>query len=228
MAVGAERVVVVPGLGLTAGVAQRLLDLLGRPASAVELPAFGLPAGAGTALGPLALAHRLLALLDGLDGGPVVLLGHSASCAVVTQVAAWRPDRVRALVLVGPTTDPRARSWPALVRRWWGNAVRESPRQVPVLLAAYRRTGLRTMRRGMDALRHDRIRVVLGTVGCPVLVVRGRHDRIAPPDWLDAVAAAAPRGVARSLGRGAHMVPLTHPAELAAVVEGFLDDPTAS
>lgn len=228
MAVGAGPVVAVPGLGLTAAVARRLLDRLRRPAGVVELPAFGVPAAAGTALGPRALADRLLAHLDAAEDGPVVLLGHSASCVVVAQVAARRPERVSALVLVGPTTDPRARSWPRLVGRWWRNAVRETPRQVPVLLGAYHRTGLRTMRRGMDALRHDRIAGVLGTVGCPVLVVRGRHDRIAPRDWVESLAAAAPRGRARSVGRGAHMVPLTHPAELAAVVDRFLDDPSAA
>jgi pimeloyl-ACP methyl ester carboxylesterase len=47
-----------------------------------------------------------------------VLLGHSASCQIVVQAAVRDPHRVTALVLVGPTTDPRARSWLGLAGRW--------------------------------------------------------------------------------------------------------------
>jgi pimeloyl-ACP methyl ester carboxylesterase len=52
-----------------------------------------------------------------------------------------------------------------------------------------------------------------------VFIVRGRHDRIAPADWASALAELAPRGRAVTLTEGAHMVPITHPAALAAQVE---------
>jgi pimeloyl-ACP methyl ester carboxylesterase len=56
-----------------------------------------------------------------------------------------------------------------------------------------------------------------------MLVVRGRHDRIAPADWTAALAAAAPHGRAHTLPGGGHMVPITHAAALAAAIEEFLD-----
>jgi pimeloyl-ACP methyl ester carboxylesterase len=55
-----------------------------------------------------------------------------------------------------------------------------------------------------------------------VLVVRGRHDRIAPADWTTALAAAAPHGRAHTLPGGGHMLPITHAAALAAVIEEFV------
>jgi pimeloyl-ACP methyl ester carboxylesterase len=75
------------------------------------------------------------------------------------------------------------------------------------------------MVRAMDAARREDPRAVLRELQCPVLVVRGRHDRICPADWAEALARAAPAG-SRSvtLGRGAHMVPLTHGGLLAAAV----------
>jgi pimeloyl-ACP methyl ester carboxylesterase len=86
----------------------------------------------------------------------------------------------------------------------------------------YRHTGLGNMALAMDAARRHRIDQALRQVRCEVLVVRGRHDRIAPADWVTALAALARRGRAATLPGGAHMVPITHPVLLAAVVEEFL------
>jgi pimeloyl-ACP methyl ester carboxylesterase len=129
---------------------------------------------------------------------------------------------VVALVLIGPTTDPRARTWPRLLGRWLRTAIRERPGQLPRLLRDYHRTGLGSMVRGMDAARRDDIRPGLGGVCVPVLVVRGPRDRICPRVWADELAARALRGRTATLSAGAHMVPLTRPAELAAAIEAFL------
>jgi len=226
------RLVAVPGLGLSAAVPQHTLDRLPRPSAVVELPCFGRPAPRGTALDPGSLARLLLARLDerGLarDGDAAVLLGHSASCQIVVAAAAVAPQRVAGLVLVGPTTDPRARGWPALAARWLRTAAHERPGQVPQLVRDYAHTGPGSMLRGMAAARRHRIDRALGAVRCPVLVVRGRHDRIAPRDWTEALAAVAPRGRAQTLPAGGHMVPITHPAALASAVGAFLGSPSVS
>lgn len=218
--------VAVPGLGLSVEVPARTLRRLQPVAgsTAVALPGYGVPHRRGTALDPGSLAERLLRRLDELDVAEVVLLGHSASCQIVAEAAARSPARVAGLVLVGPTTDPRARGWPSLAARWLGTAVRERPGQVPVLVRDYAHTGLAGMRRAMDAAREHRIDHALRRVRCPVLVVRGRYDRIAPADWVAALAALAPRGRAVTLAAGAHMVPVTRPAALASQVEAFLRD----
>jgi pimeloyl-ACP methyl ester carboxylesterase len=213
------QIVAVPGLGLSAATPARLFPHLpGWACSAVELPAYGRPAPPRAALDPASLAGLLL---DRLPDGPVVLLGHSASAQVVAAAAAAAPARVAALVLVGPTTDPSAASWPGLVRRWLRTAGHERPGQVPQLVHDYTRTGPRSMARGMDAARRHRITGVLPAVGAPVLVVRGAHDAICPPAWAAAVAAAASDGCAESLRAGAHMLPLTHPDLLAARIAAF-------
>jgi pimeloyl-ACP methyl ester carboxylesterase len=220
---GEPWLVAVPGLGLSAAVPRHTLDRLARPSRVVELPAFGLPAPRGAALAPGDLARRLLVSLDALALGPTVLFGHSASCQIVTAAASQAPERAAGLVLVGPTTDPRSDGWPALAARWLRTAGHEAPGQLPRLVHDYARTGLGAMVRGMDAARRHRIDRALDGVSCPVLVVRGRNDRIAPADWTAALAAAAPHGRAHTLPGGGHMVPITHAAALADVIEGFLD-----
>jgi pimeloyl-ACP methyl ester carboxylesterase len=191
----------------------------------VALPGYGGPRERGTATDPAALAARLLVQLDTLHRAQAVLLGHSASCQIVVEAAVQDPTRVVGLILVGPTTDPRAAQWPALALRWLRTATWERPEQVPVLARDYRQTGLVEMGRAMDAARRHRIDRALAGVSCPVLVVRGPHDRIAPADWAATLAKLAPQGRAATLPAGAHMVPITHPNALAARIKAFLTLP---
>jgi pimeloyl-ACP methyl ester carboxylesterase len=188
----------------------------------VAMPGYGVPRAGRAPVDPGSLGAALVRRLDDLGMTEVVLLGHSASCQIVAEAAARDPGRVAGLVLVGPTTDPRGAGWPGLAARWLRTAVRERPGQVPVLLRDYHRTGLADMARAMDAARRHRIERVLPAVRCPVLALRGRHDRIAPHDWVAALARQTADGHAVTLPVGAHMLPITHPAALAARIEDFL------
>jgi pimeloyl-ACP methyl ester carboxylesterase len=139
----------VPGVGLGAEAWLPTVEALGNTGQlnpvlmrTVPLPGYGLPASAREPLAPSALAGRLV---DQMPEGPVLLMGHSAGCQVVANAARQAPDRVVALVLVGPTTDPRGASWARLVGRWPATASHEPRWQVPLLVRQYRRTGLTTM-----------------------------------------------------------------------------------
>ncbi|WP_435769548.1 alpha/beta fold hydrolase [Nocardioides sp. SYSU DS0651] len=210
-ALSVPTVVLVPGLGLGPEAWAPTLRHTRYDARSVvhRLPGYGRPYDHDD-LHPQALARRLLDELDGRVDGDLVLVGHSASCQVVAHAAALAPRRTRGLVLVGPTTDPRAASWPDLAGRWLRTAAHETPRQVPTLVRQYRRTTLRTMRRAMDVARRDPIERLLADWSGPVLVVRGRHDAICPEEWGAALARLASYGAVVTLPRGGHMVPLTH------------------
>lgn len=218
---GPVRLVAVPGLGLSVHAWAATLSALAGPRTGprgvvVALPAFGRPAGRGTALDPVSSARRLLDRLDALGTGPVTLLGHSASAQIVAEAARRAPARVAGLVLVGPTTDPDAAARLPLLGRWLRTVAHEHPGQVPMLLRDYAHSGPAGFVRALHAARRHRIDAVLADVGCRTLVVRGVHDRIAPAGWTERLAAATGDGAARTLPAGAHMVPVTHPAQLAA------------
>jgi pimeloyl-ACP methyl ester carboxylesterase len=218
--------VAVPGLGLSVdgwrGPGLVLAGRQGTGFAAVALPAHGLPARRGDPLDPATSAGRLLARLDELGVGRVALLGHSASCQLVTEAARREPERVTALVLVGPTTDPRAPTWPRLAARWLATAVHERLGQVPLLVRDYGHSGLVTFARAMDSARHHPLAPTLAGLDHPVLLVRGPHDRVAPQAWHDDLVALRPGIEAVTLPGGGHMVPITHPHELAAAVGPFL------
>jgi pimeloyl-ACP methyl ester carboxylesterase len=219
-------VVAVPGLGLSVdgwrGPGLVIAGLRETGFAAVALPAHGLPARRGEPLDPATSAGRLLARLDELGAGRVALLGHSASCQVVAEAARREPERVAALVLVGPTTDPRAPTWPRLAARWLATAAHERLGQIPLLVRDYGHSGLVTFARAMDDARRHPLAPVVAELDHPVLLVRGQHDRIAPAAWLDDLVARRPGIEAVTLPAGGHMVPITHPHDLAAAVVPFL------
>jgi pimeloyl-ACP methyl ester carboxylesterase len=226
--------VLVPGLGLgpeswgpTVTALRRAGTLDGGLVRTVLLPGYGEPDRRRSPLAPDVLARTVVDRLD--PHTAVLLVGLSAGCQLAAHVALQAPGRVAALVLVGPTTDPRALTWPRLVRRWVATARSEPVSQLPALVRQYRRTGLGAMVRAMDAARRDRLEDVLARASCPVLLVRGAHDRIAPEDWISALARPEAAGASAwrrsvSLDAGAHMVPFTHGDLVAAAIHEFLAD----
>jgi pimeloyl-ACP methyl ester carboxylesterase len=207
----------LPGLGLEPSAWRGAVEM---SATVRSLPAYGARPGWTDDLRPAVLGDQVAQRLSRRP----VLLGHSASCQVVARAAVASPEQVRAVVLVGPTTDPRAASWRALAGRWLRTAVWERPWQVPFLVRSYARTGPVWMVRAMEAARHEDIRADLCRVSAPVLVVRGRHDRICPEDWAEELARTGPPGsAALTLPHGGHMVPLTHGPAVASAVLEWLD-----
>ena len=209
-------IVLVPGLGLDDRAWVLVRQRLTGRVHTVLLPSLGRRCPRGMDLRVERQAERLLSELIVQGADAVVLVAHSASCPVVVE-AAVRSQIVVGLVLIGPVTDPRARTWPRMLGQWLRTASHERLREVPVLLPQYRRTGAATMVRGMDAMRWYRTDHALARLDIPVVLLRGARDRIAPQDWSARLCAIA-RGRLQVVGGAAHMVPLTHPDAVVAAV----------
>jgi pimeloyl-ACP methyl ester carboxylesterase len=210
--------VLVPGLGLDRRSSERLRRrLVADPVAVDVLPLPGM--GRRRAVPSVdELAGQLCARLA---EGPVLLVGHSQSCQVVV-AAAERDPRIAAVVLLGPTTDPRLRSLRVLTGRWLRTAVHEPVWQVPLLLAQWLRTGPRAMVALWRSAAPDRIDGRLRRVAVPVTVVRGTQDWLCPHDWAAKVAAAAPQGRLVEIPGAAHMTVHTHPDAVAGIVRAAI------
>jgi pimeloyl-ACP methyl ester carboxylesterase len=96
-----------------AGSATNWTDLMGALAdrldcTAVDLPGFGWsPPPADGDYSPSAHARAVVDVVEVLGGGPVHLFGNSLGGAIVTRVAALRPELVRSLVLISPALPVR-------------------------------------------------------------------------------------------------------------------------
>lgn len=151
---------------------------------------------------------------------PPVLVGHSMGTQIVGQLLVDHPDVASAGVLLGPTAEPGARTFPRQAARLAVDAVGEPPRTIGMLLFdALVRCGPSYY---LGQLRHvvaHRLEDVLPRTTAPVVVVRGEGDPVAPERWVRALAASAPLGRHRTVGGRHHAMDV----DPAGVAEAVLD-----
>ncbi|MER7246471.1 alpha/beta hydrolase [Kribbella sp. NPDC000426] len=207
-------VVLVPGLGLGPESYARTVEHLVTPYHVVTLPGYGEPAGAREDLHPRALAVALAEKIRERS----VLVGHSASCQIIVELAVRYPELTHALVLAAPSGDARMSSWVDRAVRLFGSAIPDAPKLVRTVTPQYARTTLPTIARAGEASRHHDLAGVISRVKAPVLIVRGKHDLLSTAEWVQRLAELS-HGEARTLDTGAHMPVVTNGPELAALIE---------
>ncbi|GFH36876.1 alpha/beta fold hydrolase [Streptomyces pacificus] len=192
------------------------------------------------------------AAVEQLGLAPAVLIGHSMGALTAWQLAAERPDLVRAVVIC----DMRAsalgaasqrewedwfRSWPvpfatlADVRRWFGEDDPRLERPSPARGAffaevmAERADGWRPVFSRRQMLRsratwvHDAHWDSLAQVECPALVVRGLDGELGRAEAQEMVR-VLPRGRYAEVADAGHLVHYDQPDAWRSVVEPFLRD----
>lgn len=214
-------IVWIPGLGAV----RTLLPSFTRCADRATCHLLDLP-GVATLAGQLSprprlgpLANTVADWLGSVPDGPVVLVGHSTGAQVALRAANQNPSRVRALVLLGMTFPPclrQARSMPRAVVR---TALREPVGMLYAVSQDYLRVGPRRLLPFLRSAWDDRPEDTLARTDCPVLLVAGQWDRLAPPGWIRWAAGRAPRGSAVTVP-GSHGFPYNEPEPTAALVLG--------
>ena len=219
-------VVMVPGLALSG---RTLLPALRTFAGFADVWAVDLPGAGGSTPPDRAFdvddhARTVLRWCDAAGLGRVVLLGHSVGCQPVLAAAQQDRGRVAAVVLSAPTGDPAAGNWTSLLGRWLLDGLREPPRQLPGLVRDWLRADLRTAVSTLVALQRDDVVGRLTQVTCPVLVLRGERDAIAPQGWAEDLARRLPDGRLAVLRGRPHNALTLAAEEAAALVRDFLTE----
>jgi pimeloyl-ACP methyl ester carboxylesterase len=192
---GVPEVVVVQGMA----VSDYLMPAVARLGEWTRAHLVDLPGLAGSGDPPQELdvpgyGRAVAAWLDDAALGPVVVAGHSSGTQVAAHAAAFRPGRTAALVLASPTVDPVARSVPRLLLRWRLDSRREPGELGRSHHPEWLRAGPRRLWHIVRAHLDDRIEDVLADLPFPVLVLRGRRDRLLTAGWARKLARTAPDG----------------------------------
>jgi 2-hydroxy-6-oxonona-2,4-dienedioate hydrolase len=187
-----------------------------------DLPGRGASEAPQDVLSVEGYADHLLAWMAraGLDRAAV--LGNSMGCQIAVEMAVRAPERISSLVLQGPTTDASARTMPRQLLRLLRAGRHEPLSLAPVEALDWVRVGLVTAFASARAALEHRVEEQLPRVTCPVLVVRGALDPIAPPDWARQVTALLPDGRLRVVPGAGHSMVYTNALELARVTDAFL------
>ena len=216
-------VVCVHGIGVTGSYFRPFARALGRPAVVPTLPGWAGVPRPDHVLDLGELADALAGVLDrhGLARAPLV--ANSMGCQVVTELAIRAPERVQALVLVGPTVDPHVRPFVRFLPRFLLDAMREPPSMLALVVRDYLFMG---PRRFVGTARHawrHRMEERLPLVKAPTLVVRGARDPFVSQRWCEEAAGLLPRGQLAVLD-GAHALNYSAPRGLSRLVDGFLEE----
>ena len=214
------------GIGVTSRYFEPLADVLAadRRVLVPDLPGWGRSPRPPRALSLVELADALAGFLDteGLERLPLV--ANSLGSQVVVELAVRHPERVSALVLVGPTVDPDLRTAALQARSFVLDSIREPPSLWWIIAGDYARMGpLRFARTAHFALR-QRMEDLLPRVEAPTLVLRGEHDAFATQAWCERAAELLPRGSLAVLDGAAHAAHYSDPVRVAALVRSFLEE----
>jgi pimeloyl-ACP methyl ester carboxylesterase len=188
-----------------------------------DLPGFGLSGKPERIYGVEDHSRILGTWLDTLAERRMCVIGNSFGCQVAVDLALRRPDLVAALVLVGPTADPAARSMAGQALRWAYDLVFEDKRQAAILAADVANAGIRRVIGTLRVSVRDPIDEKLPAVSVPTLFLRGSRDPIVPARWLAEAAARTPAARILTIPRAAHNAVTTAGAEVARAAASFAD-----
>ncbi len=188
-----------------------------------DMPGFGDSRGPARLRSVEEFAAALGALLRDEVDGPVDLIGNSFGTQIALALAETEPDAVRRLVLIGPTMDRTARTYPHLLGRWLLTAPIEPPSLAVSLARSYLKCGIRTPALAFRASIRDQPERRIATIPHPVLLIRGMRDRIAPRRWLEELQDCAAHAEIVEVPDTAHTVDYAAPERVAPIVAEFLD-----
>lgn len=203
---GAQTVVLVHGIGVSSRYFRPLAAELARHCTvyAVELPGFGSAPRPSRALDVPDLGGILAGVLARLGLTDVILIGHSMGCQVVTEAARQAPQVVQRLVLLAPTVNDRERSVVMQGLRLLQDTLHESPLVNWIVFSDYVRSCAQYARTLKPMLKH-RLEDVLGSVLCPVHIVRGEQDPIVPAAWVARLVDACPGATTDTVAGAPHV-----------------------
>jgi pimeloyl-ACP methyl ester carboxylesterase len=218
-----DPVVLVHGLGVSGEYFEPLGEALGRSfsVSIPDLPGWRKSERPRRALTLEALAEVLEHLVEPGGRAPA-FVANSLGCQIVLALAERHPEKVRALILIGPTVDPVYRGWLRHAMRLLVGATRERNGLLPIVIEDYLRMGPRRIFATARAALEDRPEQRLPRIEAPVLVVRGERDALTTPGWARRCAELAPRGKYVEIAGTAHAAHVSHTREVAKLVERFL------
>lgn len=188
---GARPYVLIHGIGMGRSVYLDFVERLPGRIIALDLPGFGEAPEPTRTLTMARHADLIAAFLRSINVSDAVVIGHSMGSQIGAELAARHPSLIDGLVLAGPTVNSAARSV-------WEQAtylMRDLIGERPIVLW---RGAREYVRGGPHLIRKIRATVVhepeeaYAQVKCPVLVLRGERDPLAPASWCREIVRLVP------------------------------------
>lgn len=198
--------VLVHGIGLNSAYLGPLAEELSTAGEVmvIDLPGFGdLPRPKATySIKAFATAMKRAMELYGVRDP--ILVGHSMGAQIVVELMA--SYGYRRATLVGPPVNARERSGPIAVFRYLQSALYEKPNLALMAVKSYFEAITSWVLEVLPAMMDYPIeqRITELDADAQVAFVRGQHDYLAPPDWIDQLRGAVARSSNYTIAGAAH------------------------
>ena len=190
---GPHTYLLLHGIGMGRSVYLDIVQRLDGRVIAVDLPGFGEAPEPTRTLTMQRHADLVAAYLEHVNAEAVVVIGHSMGSQIAAELAARHPALVEGVVLAGPTVDKAARNIRAQARYLLVDLIGERPLVIWRGAREYLRGGPHLLRKIRATVVHQPEKAFV-RIDCPVLVLRGETDPLAPMSWcrdiLDAIPGA--------------------------------------
>ena len=218
---GERPYVLIHGIGMGRSVYVDFVDRLPGRIVAVDLPGFGEAPEPTRTLTMARHADLLAAFLRNIDVSNAVVIGHSMGSQIGAELAARHPELVDGLVLAGPTVNSATRSIREQATFLLRDLVGERPKVLLRGAREYLRGGPHLIRKIKATVVHEPEKAY-AQVQCPVLVLRGERDPLAPLSWCRRIVGLVPgQAELREISDHGHGTLLSDAVEAAEIITEF-------
>ncbi|KJQ52462.1 alpha/beta fold hydrolase [Microbacterium sp. SA39] len=210
------------GIGMGRSVYLDVVQRLKGRVIALDLPGFGEAPEPTRTLTMERHADLVAAYLRHVDAGPVVVIGHSMGSQIAAELAARHPSLVEGVILAGPTVDKAARNVGSQARYLLTDLVGERPLVIWRGAREYLRGGPHLIRKIRATIVHEP-EDAFARIDCPVLVLRGEDDPLAPMSWCRAIIDAIPGADLQIIPDHGHGTLISDSAPAARMIQRFAD-----
>lgn len=181
----------IHGIGMGRSVYVDLVERLPGRVIGLDLPGFGEAPEPERTLTMARHADLIAAFLRSRDISDAVLIGHSMGSQIAAELASRHPQLVDGIVLAGPTVNSAARSVWEQARYLLIDLIGERPTVILRGAREYLRGGPHLIRKIRATVVHEPEKAY-AKVQCPVLVLRGEDDPLAPQSWCREIVSLIP------------------------------------
>lgn len=221
-------VVLVHGIGVSHRYLARLHDVLAenRTVYSIDLPGFGGLPKPTTDVDVTAMASALGKVVESLDTGEVVLVGHSMGSQWVVELGVRRPELMSFVVAMGPVADEAHRTMLAQTVALARDTLGEPPQVNAIVFSDYLRCGvpwyLTQLRHMLSYPLEDRV----SSLSRPLLLIRGGSDPIAGLEWCRRLRDRAAQAELVIIPGQHHVAQHSRPRAVADAIVAHTDAPT--
>lgn len=210
---GVPVIVLVHGIGVSARYFIPLANALADVADVLmmDLPGFSTLPVPDKALGIEGFGRTLVETIRAEGIKDPVILGHSMGAQVVVEALNEAPDLAGRILLLGPPVNAAERSLVRVGVRFLQSSALEPFRVGLVAIPAYLQCGMHWFVEVLPAMLGYPVESKIANVSAALVLVRGEHDYVAPPNWIEDLATAS-GGAAEiyTVAHAAHSVMYEH------------------